>query len=169
MDKLITIGQITKNQGNKGEVRVLPMTDFTERFQVLDKVCLEKGEKTITKEIQDVWYHKQFVIIKFKGVDDIGSAFELQDYLIKIKEENLVPLLEDEYYIYQIKNFQVQTLQGKNLGKLKDVLPTGGADIFLVAGDEKEYMIPASKEIIKSINMSEEKIIVDPFPGLLDL
>lgn len=170
MDELVTIGKITKNQGNKGEVRIFPLTDFPERFEYLDKVFLEKNEELVEKEIETARIHQgKFLVIKFSGINNIGDALELRDFIIKIPREMMVPLDEDEYYIDDILGFLVETKAGKNLGSLVEVLPTGGTDIFIVRGGDEEYMIPASKEIIVKIDLDSELITVDPIPGLLDL
>jgi 16S rRNA processing protein RimM len=167
--ELVTIGKITKNQGNKGEVRVLPLTDYPDRFELLDTVYLVKGEETLQARIEDIRYHKNFVIIKLEGVNDIKRALELKDFFIKIAEDELLPLEEDEYYIDQITGFKVFTDEGISLGSLADVMITGGTDIFIVAGEDKEYMIPAAHEIIKEIDEDNQKIIIKPIPGLLEL
>ena len=183
MSQQIVIGKITTSQGNKGEVRVSPWTDFPERFTALKEVILDYSSRQQKnygqenteistkekKEIESVRFHKNFVVIKFAGIDDIEAALSLKDCLVKISEEELVPLAEDNYYIYQLRGAVVKTTSGKLLGELKDVLKTGGTDIFLVRGEEKEYMLPASKEIITEIDIGEMQIIVEPVPGLLDL
>ena len=170
MDELITIGKITKNQGNKGEVRIYPLTDFPERFEYLDKVFLVKEDNTFEKEVETVRIHNgKFVVIKFSDINNIADALELRDYTVKIPKELMVPLKEDEYYIDEIIDFAVETNNGKKLGILKDVITTGGTDIFLVKGKYKEYMIPASREIIVELNQEKKLIVVDPIPGLLDL
>ena len=172
MSILITIGRIIRYQGNKGEVRVKPLTDYPERFKLLDKVFLQKSDKKdepVQKVIQKVWFQKNKLILKFKGIDNIGEAIELKNYFIKIDEKDVLPLEEDNYYIYEIIDLQVETKEGKKLGLVKDVLTTGGTDIFVVKNEKNEYLIPASKEIIINISISSQKIIVDPIPGLLDL
>ncbi len=169
MSKKINIGEITTNQGNKGEVRVLPLTDHPERFELLKRVFLAKNNKTIEMNIENVWYHNQFVIIKFAGVDSIGEALVYKDYVIKIPEEELISLSEDQFYIYRLIDFKVSTVQGRFLGKLSDILSTGGADIFLVKGEQKDYMIPATRDFVVKIDQKAHRIIIDPIPGLLDL
>ena len=167
---LITIGQITTNQGNRGEVRIFPLTDFPTRFEFLDKVFLVKDDKIIEKEIEAVRFHKgKFVVIKFYEINDIGAALDLKDFMVKIPRDMMVPLDENEYYIDQIIDYSVETVQGKKLGKLKEVLSTGGVDIFIVRDENNEYMIPASREIITEIDEDLKLIKVDPVPGLLNL
>ncbi|MGM0409507.1 MAG: ribosome maturation factor RimM [Bacillota bacterium] len=169
MEELVTIGQITKNQGNKGEVRIYPLTDFPERFELLEKVFLEKDEAIFEKEIETVRIHNgKFIVIKFKDINNIADALELRDFLVKIPRELMIPLKEDEYYIDEITDFEVITENEKKLGILKEVLSTGGTDVFIVKGNSKEYMIPASKEIVE-IKKDKKLVIVKPIPGLLEL
>lgn len=169
VEELVTIGQITKNQGNKGEVRIYPLTDFPERFNLLEKVFLEKDEVIFEKEIETVRIHNgKFIVIKFKDINNIAEALELRDFLVKIPRELMIPLKEDEYYIDEITDFEVITKNEEKLGILKEVLSTGGTDIFIVKGNNKEYMIPASKEIVE-IKKEKKLVIVKPIPGLLEL
>ncbi len=167
--ELVTIGKITKNQGNKGEVRVLPLTDYPDRFELLEEVYLVKDNKTRKVQLENIRYHKNFVIIKFAGINDINEALEIRDYYIKIMEDDLIPLEEGEYYIDHITGYSVLTKEGKLLGSLSDVLITGGTDIFIVKGEDKEFMIPAAYEIVKEIDDDNQKIIIEPIPGLLEL
>ena len=169
VENLISVGKITKNQGNKGEVRVIPLTDFPDRFELLKRVFLVKGSEIEEKIIESTRQHKKFVVIKFSGIDSIEQAVKLRDYEIKIPEEELLPLAEDQYYIYRIIGSSVYTTKGEKLGQLTEVQPTGGTDIFVVKGAEKNYLIPASLEIVVDIDEENNKIVIDPIPGLLDL
>ena len=185
MPQEVVIGKITTSQGNKGEVRVSPLTDFPERFSGLTEVILDhsrgqnqqnegviKNEHIRTEgkyEIENVRFHKNFIILKLAGIDDIEAALALKNCLLKIPEQKLVPLEDGHYYIYQLRGASVETVTGEKLGKVIDVLKTGGTDIFLVQGAQKEYMLPASKEMIEDINIEKKRIIVEPIPGLLEL
>lgn len=168
-EKLIRIGKITKYQGNKGEVRVLPLTDSPERFELLEEVYLVKGNIRDIKRIESLRYHKNFVILKFEGVNDINAALEYRDFQVCIPEEDLLPLEENEYYIDDLIGFTVFTREGEFLGEISEVIVTGGTDVFVVKGEEKKYMIPAALELITEVNEEEKKMLVDPIPGLLEL
>ncbi|ACL69489.1 ribosome maturation factor RimM [Halothermothrix orenii] len=168
-DKMITIGKVTTHQGNKGEVRVLPLTDYPERFELLEQVFLVRDNRVIEKRVEQIRFHKKFVIIKFEGIDDIGAALAYKDYFIKIPREETLDLPEGHYFIFELLGFEVYTDEGIFLGKVVDIITTGGTDIIKVKGDKKDYMVPAAREIVVNINPDEEKIIIKPIPGLLDL
>ncbi len=167
--KMITIGKITKSQGNKGEVRVLPLTDIPERFEYLETVNLFKGDKILEKEIESLRFHKNFVIIKFVGINDIGTALELRDFEIKISEDLVLPLDDCQYYIEDILEYEVFTNDGQFIGNIAEVISTGGTDVFVVKGKDKDYMIPAAREIIVDFDEDKEQMVIKPIPGLLEL
>jgi 16S rRNA processing protein RimM len=168
-DNYLEIGIITRFQGNKGEVRVKATTDIPERFLDLDFVYLKRGDELKELEIDYIRFHKQFVIIKFFDVDSIDEAEKLKNYQVLIDESEKYLLPEDNYYVTDLIDCEVYLESGKYLGNLIDVVDTLGADIFLVKGQEKEYMLPASREMIIEIDLENKKIIVDPIPGILDL
>ncbi len=168
-DNYLEIGKITRFQGNKGEVRVKATTDIPERFFDLEHVYLKRGNDFKELEIDYIRFHKQFVIIKFFDVNSINQAEELKNYQVLIDESEKYLLPEDNFYVSDLVDCEVYLENGKYLGELIDVVDTSGTDIFLVKGEEKEYMLPASREMILEINLKSKKIIVDPIPGILDL
>ena len=165
----LEIGKITRYQGNKGEVRVKPTTDIPERFFDLENVYLKKEDEIIELEIEYIRFHKQFVIIKFLEVNSIDEAEELKNYRVSIDESEKYLLPEDNYYIDDLIDCEVYLRDGEFLGILTEVVDTTGTDIFIVKGKAKEYMLPASREMIIEIDIDAKKIIVDPIPGLLEL
>ncbi len=168
MNNLITIGKITKQHGNKGELKVLPLTDFPERFNYLETVFLDNGQNTVQKKVERTRSHKKFIILKLDGVNNIGQAIVYKDYLLKVPDTELIPLREDQYYIYKLIGYKVYIKEGELLGSVKDIRKTGGTDIFIIKNEQKEYMIPAAKEFM-TIDKGSHKIVINPIPGLLDI
>jgi 16S rRNA processing protein RimM len=171
MEELITVGKINKNQGNKGELRVSPLTDDLRRFEFLDKVILVSPDKAeqIEKVVEDIWLHKKFVILKLEGIDDIGEALKYRNYILKIQQEDLLPLAEDEFYVDELIDLTVILPNEKELGQVINIVDTGGTDILIVEGSNKEYMIPMSKQYIKKIDLENNVIYIEPVQGILDL
>jgi len=166
-EDLITIGRITKHQGNKGEVRVMPLTDYPERFELLERVVLEKDSQQQEVIIESLRYHKQFVILKFVGFDDIGAAIELKDALIKIAPEEAIELPEEHYYLHDILGLEVVTVEGRVLGEIKDILETGSNDVYVVRSKQDEYLIPALKKVVTKVDLETGKMTIKPIKGLL--
>ncbi|PUU91102.1 MAG: 16S rRNA processing protein RimM [Halanaerobium sp.] len=153
----------------QGEVRVKATTDIPERFFDLDTVYLKRGDELKELEIEYIRFHKQFVVIKFFDINSINEAEKLKNYQVLIDESEKYLLPEDNFYVDDLIDCDVYLESDKYLGKLIDVIDTSGTDIFLVKGQDKEYMLPASREMILEIDLENKKIIVDPIPGILDL
>ncbi|MCK8825856.1 ribosome maturation factor RimM [Fuchsiella alkaliacetigena] len=165
-EELITIGKITKHQGNKGEVKVIPLTDFLDRFELLDKVFLSKGAELKEVSIESWRYHKNFIILKFEGCDDIGAANQYRDFLIKISREEAI-LPPEHYYLHDILGLEVLSTTGEVLGKVVDILETGSNDVYVVQQEEEEYLIPALKDVVQEIDLEKEEMRIKLVKGLI--
>lgn len=166
----ITIGKILTTHGNKGELKVLPLTDFPERFQIGDHVLLDLDGQLTEYHISSVRYHRQWVILGFAEIEDMSMAEELRGVLIKVPVEQVHPLPEGHYYVFQLVGLPVYTQEGDFLGNLKDVFPTGSNDVYQIQHPEtgREILLPALKECVKSIDLENRRMVVKLLPGLID-
>lgn len=170
MEDLLQVGVITATHGIRGEVKVFPTTDDPERFSDLKEVILDTGREKLNLTISGVKYFKQFVILKFKGYDDINLVEPFRKKSLWVTRENAVPLEEDEYFIADLIGLTVVTDEGETLGTVSDVLQTGANDVYQVSGENgKEILLPAIKDCILSVSLSEGKMTVHVLKGLLDL
>lgn len=168
-EQYITIGEIVNTQGIKGEVRVLPLTDFPERFNQMDEVIIDTNGNHTVYQIDSVRYHKKFVIIKFKQLSNMNEAEKLKGSLLKITRDQLMPLVEGHYYIFEIIGLDVFDEAGTKLGKVKQVLQTGANDVYVIkASQGKDILIPALKTVVKEINTEANRMVVELPEGLLD-
>ena len=167
MEQMFTIGKIVNTHGVKGEVRVLPSTDDVKRFGKLKEVKVENRTMT-TYEIETVRYHKNFVLLKFKGIDTMNEAELLKNSLLKIDRKDALPLKKDEYYQCDLYGLRVLTDTGRDLGKLTDILMTGSNDVYVVRNEEKEILIPAIKQCILKVDLEAGEMLVHLLEGLED-
>lgn len=168
MTKYLEIGQIVNTFGIKGMVKVKPFTDDITRFDRLKKVYIEN--KTVKKEyeIEEVKYHKDMVLIKFKGIENPEQANLLRDTYLLVDRENEEPLEEGMYYIVDMIGLDVYTQEGDVLGKLEDIFNTGSNDIYVVKDElGKQILLPAIGDVIKQIDMENRKMIVHLISGLI--
>ena len=124
MEQFLQVGAITSTHGIRGEVKVFPTTDDPARFKKLKKVILDTGKRQIDMEIQSVRFFKQFVIVKFKGIDNINDVEQYKGSSLFVSRENAVSLEENEYYIADLIGMEVFTEEG-HFGIVKDVMETG--------------------------------------------
>lgn len=169
MEDLLQVGAITSTHGIRGEVKVFPTTDDVNRFKKLKEVVLDTGKEKITLEIQGVKFFKQFVILKFKGIDNINDIEKYKGKSLFVTRENAVKLEKDEYFIADMIGCKVEEEDGNYLGELKDVILTGANDVYVVENEDgKELLFPAIKECVLNVDIEQRKITVHIMPGLLD-
>ena len=167
MTKYLKIGQIVNTFGIKGMVKIKPFTDDIRRFDRLKKVYIKKNNVE-EYEIEEVKYHKDMVLIKFKGVENPEQANLLRNYYLLVNREEEEPLEEGRYYIVDMIGIEVYTDEGKLLGILDDIFNTGSNDVYVVKDElGKQTLLPAIKEVIKSVDIENKKMIVHLIPGLV--
>lgn len=165
----LQVGVITSTHGIKGEVKVFPTTDDPARFKKLKKVELDTGKERIPLEISGVKFFKQFVIVKFKGIDNINDVEKYRKMPLLVSREDAVELEDDEYFMADIIGMTVCTEDGAVFGELADVMETGANDVYVIKSEKHgEVLVPAIKECIKSVDTQNNKMIIHLMPGLID-
>lgn len=164
MQTKFEIGEIVNTFGIKGEVKVIPYTDDINQFKKIKNVYIK--DKNV--EIESAKFHKNFVILKLKGIDTIQDAEMLRNEMISVNRSNK-KLPEDTYYIADLIGLNVYSDENDEyIGKVKDIYNTGANDIYVIEDDElKEILLPAIKDVIKKIDLENNKIIVHILKGLI--
>ena len=170
MEDLLQVGIITSTHGVRGEVKVYPTTDDPRRFRRLKEVVLDTGKDKMNLEIEGVKFFKQFVILKFKGLDNINDIEKYRQKSLYVTRKNAVRLQRDEYFIADLIGLKVQDEDGKELGTVKDVIETGANDVYEVEmADGKSLLLPAIKQCILNVDVENGTMQVHVLEGLLDL
>ena len=164
----LEIGQIVNTFGIKGFVKVNPFVDDVLRFDDLEKVYIRRNKEIKELQVEEVKYHKNMVLVKFKGIDKVEDAELLRNFYLEVDRENAIELEEGEYFIADLLGMNVLTEENEELGKLEDIFNAGSSDIYVVKTDEgKQILLPAISEVVKEINLKENKIIVHLLEGLI--
>ena len=167
MENLLQVGVITTTHGIRGEVKVFPTTDDPRRFEELPSILLDTGKELCELEIQRVKYFKQFVILKFRDVDDINEIEPYKGKSLYVTRDMAVPLEENEYYIADLIGMDVFLEDGSLFGRIKDVLETGANDVYIVQTQEKEVLIHAIKDCILQVDVESNKMVIHLMKGLV--
>ena len=163
------IGKIVTTRGLKGELKVYSHTDEIERFLDLDYFYIGKDRETKYYIEKASIIADNMAVIKIKGFDTVESVQKLISKFMFVDRENSYKLDEDEMFIVDMIGMEVKTESGDIIGELTDVLQYTANDVYIVKSKEgKEYLIPATYEIVPEINQEENYIIVKPIAGLLD-
>lgn len=166
---LINIGKVVSVHGLKGEIKVFPYSDFPERCYHLKYVRLTESEDINVLEVENVRIQGVLWVIKLKGVDSRNEADKLRGRYLYILPEERMDLPPDTYYFDDIIGLEVYSVNGEYLGIIKDILPSGGQDAYVVGNDKKFFMIPAVKKIIREVDTERGRLTADLPEGLLDL
>ncbi len=163
------IGKVLKPRGLKGEVKVEVVTSFPEHFSELKTVIVEKNGQRQLHSIGHVKKANRSVVLKFKDINSVEQAELLRNAELFIEQDQLTVLEQDEYYIHDLIGLNVYDEQDNCLGELIDVESYSGNDVYILKGmDGKEYMVPATREVIKKVSLSEKRMIIHIMEGLLD-
>lgn len=163
---MIDIGTLVNFHGVRGEVKVLSSSDFAfERFSKGQTVTIKNEEYTITNYRK----HKNFHMLTFDGISNINDVEHLKGETVYQAFDAVdMELPEGQYHFNDIIGCEVVNLNTNEvLGTISTILPTGSKDVFVI-GDYK-YMIPNAEDIVKSIDVENKTIKIEPIEGLLDL
>ena len=168
MEQLLQVGVISSTHGVRGEVKVFPTTDDVKRFKKLKKVILDTGKEQLPLEIEGVKFFKQFVILKFRGIDNINDIEKYKGKRLLVDREHAVKLKKDEYFIADMIGMDVFTEDGELFGALKDVMETGANDVYIIEmSDGKEVLVPAIKQCILDVDIENRKMLIHLLEGLV--
>ena len=166
---LVVIGQVTRPQGIRGEVRVLPFTESPASFQRFDQVYMRrKGHDPEVVGIVEARPHKKVVLLKFRGVHTREEAENLIGAEILV-ERNWLPVLgSDEYYWTDLIGLDVFDTDGRGLGAVKNIFSNGVDDILVIEHEGREILLPFRGEMIEEVDLVVGRIVASPPAGLLE-
>lgn len=170
MKKMYDVGRIVNTHGVRGEVRVIRITDFEERFAVGGKVYLVKdNNEPVELKIAGHRQHKQFDLLLFEGYNNINEVESFKDAYLRITEDQLFTLPEGEYYHHEIIDCEMFTTDGEKIGIITAILSPGANDVWVVEqGNGEEALIPFIKDVVKQIDIKAKKVVIELMEGLLD-
>ena len=169
MNDLVTIARVARPHGIRGEVTADILTDFPERFEGLEVVTARLANAGRAElKIERFRFHQGRLMLKFSGISTIEAAEQLRNAEICIDEADAVELEADEYFDWELAGCRVVTLAGEELGSVAEVMRTGGTEILVIRGGEKEFLVPFAEAICVEVDIENKRIVVDPPEGLLE-
>lgn len=167
-EDLINIGKIAGTYGYKGMVRIIPLTDFPERFKELKQVYVSHRGAVEEMLVEDARPYEQSYLLKLKGIDTREDAQDYRHALLQVGPDQLYPLPEGYYYHFQLQGLSVYDVEKGLLGKLTEILETGANDVYVVKSEEYgEILLPAIKEVVLDVDLEAGTMQVRLLPGLI--
>ena len=169
MEDFFQVGIYTNTHGIRGEIKVFPTTDDPKRFKKLKQVIMRTPKEDRIYTIEQVRFAKQMVLLKFKDVDNINDIERYKGSGLFVPRAEAVPLGKDEYFIADLIGITVSTEEGRVLGQLQEVLQTGANDVYVIQGEEREWLLPAIADCVQKVDVEAGTMTVRLMPGLEDL
>jgi 16S rRNA processing protein RimM len=169
--ELVAVARVAKARGLRGEVACDLLTDFPERFDRLGAVvAVFPGGARRRLRLEGHWLHGDRVVLKLEGFDSPEEAAALAGCELAVPEAEAVELEEGEYYDWQLEGCRVETVGGRGVGTVREVLHTGGEAPVLVIRDERgrENLVPLAVSICVEVDVGAKLIRVDPPDELLE-
>jgi 16S rRNA processing protein RimM len=168
-DDYIEIGMVVNAHGVNGELKIIALTDDPLRYNELEWVYIETGNKLMKCHIDNIRYVKNAIIIRFKEINNMTEALSYKGSFVKIDRNHAIKLPDYSYFIFDLIGCAVYNVKGIHIGTLTDVLKTGSNDVYEVenVGGRKVF-IPALKSVVKEVSVIEKKMIVEIPEGLID-
>lgn len=156
-------GKIVGTHGVKGMVRIQHWCDSSEFFCRLKKLYLDdKGTNKIDINSKP---HGNVVIATIKGVGTIEEAEKYRNKIVFMDRKD-AGLEDEQYFISDLIGLPVYNVKNTYLGKVSDVSRTGANDVWHIKNDLDEYLIPCIPDVVVSVDIDGEKIIINPLKGI---
>lgn len=160
-NKKIIMGRFTRPYGVRGWIKVVSFADPIENL--LDYKIWQIQHRNVWQMVtmQNGRIYSPFLIVKLEGIEDPETAKHYASDLIAIEREALPPLKGGEYYWSDLIGLCVLSVDGLNLGTVASLIETTSNDVLIVKNRDRERMIPYTSQVVKSVNVEENRIVVD--------
>jgi len=169
-DDWVVIGEITKPFGLNGGLKIRPLTEDPDRFRRLAEAVLEASDGTRQVcTIADIRTDRDSVVLFCREIDKVEQAKRFVGGTIRIPRSEAIPLPKDTYFQHDLLGLRVYLEDGRYLGEIREIWPTGSNDVLVVRDGERERLIPAIKSLVVEVNLQEKRMVLRWMEGLLDL
>ena len=162
----VAIAYINKSWGVKGEVITKPLTRFPQRFNGITEVNVATGKLDLKMRIEWIKKHGDRFIIKFEDINDRDEANRLRNAYIEVDKSEVFKLPEGNYYQFELVGLEVIDSEHGFLGKIDEVWEYPSSDILVVRSEKGWLLIPAIKEIVKKVDVENQRMEVMLLPGM---
>ena len=167
---LLEVGKIVNTHGLRGEVKVVPWTDYPEVFEDIETVYIKKKSEYERLDIAGIKYQKNNLIIRFAQLKDINEAEKFKNQVLYAEREALGELPEGVYYIADLIGLDVVKEDSEKVGVIADVFNTGSNDIYEVKREgQKNLLLPVIDDVVLDIDIENKRVTVRMMEGLEDL
>lgn len=167
--ELLEIGRIIRPHGLEGRLKVLSYLESQDVLDGLHELFIGRNAQGATVfPMRAVQKGREFFILTLGGIEDKDTASKLVGSSVWMPSERMKELPDGEYYWHEIIGLDVVTEEGRPLGRIESVFPTGSNDVFVCRGSEKEVLLPAIGDVILKIDRDRGIMVVRLLKGLAE-
>jgi 16S rRNA processing protein RimM len=167
-ETLIPLGQIVNTHATRGELRVRLYNPSSTTLAAGTHVVLRRGNEQQQRVVGAVRPHRHLALLTLESCESMTAAEALIGYEVCVREDDLPPAGAGEIYHYQLLGMTVVTTAGAEIGTVAEIMTTTSNDICVVRAGTHERLIPFVADIVKEVDRTRRRIVIDPLPGLLD-
>ncbi|MGD9677090.1 MAG: ribosome maturation factor RimM [Vulcanibacillus sp.] len=171
--KFFRVGKIVNTHGLNGEVKIFLHTDFAEaRFEKGNYLFIGEKANSTNLEVEIVYSrpYKDMYILKFKDLNTINDVEKYKNLFLWVPTEQQIDLDNNEFYYFEIIGCNVVTLDGLEIGVVKEILSPGANDVWVVKSklSDKEIFIPYIESVVKDVDVQNKRITIELMEGLIE-
>jgi len=170
-DRLVTIGEIARPHGLRGELRVVPRTDDPDRFSRLAECVLWDAarDRRERRRLRAARRQGSVVVLSLAGCDTAQAAQALVGWLVAVPEDEALPPGPGRFYPWQLAGCRVETEDGREVGTVTGIEASPAHDLWVVEAGGREHLVPAVPDIVVDLDLARRRVVIRPPDGLLDL
>lgn len=166
----VAVGEIVGAHALRGAVRVRAYQPPAPSLAPGRTVVVERDGATREVVVVSASPHARgTVLLELDGVIDRTAAEALVGSRVLVRAADLPAAADDEFYWHEVIGFRVDTIDDVSLGTITECLATGANDVWVVRDGDREHLIPVIADVVRTIDRTTRRIVIDPLPGLLDL
>jgi len=153
---MIRVGQVVGAYGLDGAVKVVPLTDFADRFDEGATFLIDGTEREVE------WSRDGHpgLVLKLRGIDNRTIAELFRGRYLEIPEADVRPLGEGRFYHHQVVGLAVLTSSGRQLGTIAEVLERPANDVWVSREGVIEHLIPATRDAVVEVDIAAGRVVV---------
>ena len=153
---MIRVGRVAGPYGVEGAVKVIPLTDFADRFDAGASMLLEGSEREVE------WSRPGHpgLVVKLRGIDNRTMAELFRGRYLEIPDQDVRTLADGRFYHHQVVGLAVMTSSGRPLGTIAEVLERPANDVWVSREGAVEHLIPATRDAVVEVDVNAGRVVV---------
>jgi 16S rRNA processing protein RimM len=153
---VIRVGQVTGAYGLEGAVKVMPLTDFGDRFDAGANLLLEGCQRQVEWSREG----QPGLVIKLQGIDNRTMAELFRGRYLEVPDEEMKALEPGRFYHHQLIGLAVETSSGLRLGVIEEILERPANDVWISREGSIEHLIPATRDAVIEVDLNGKRVVI---------